>query len=177
MDRLKGRGYDVLLFTDSVDEFIPEMLHSYKEKEFRNISAEDLGLESEEEKKAMEEKTEQDKELLDFLKEALGDQVKTVALSGALGSHAVSLKPEGGVSFEMEKYFNRVNPGMGVRAERILELNPEHPVFAALKKAKEEDPEKARNYAALLYDQALLIADMPIENPTAFADRICELMV
>lgn len=177
MDRLKGRGYDVLLFTDSVDEFIPKMLHSYKEKEFRNISAEDLGLESEEEKKAMEEKTEQDKELLDFLKEALGDQVKTVALSGALGSHAVSLKPEGGVSFEMEKYFNRVNPGMGVRAERILELNPEHPVFAALKKAKEEDPEKARNYAALLYDQALLIADMPIENPTAFADRICELMV
>ena len=176
MERLKNRGHDVLLFTDSVDEFIPEMVHDYKEKEFRNITTEDLGLESEEDKKAIEEQAEADKALLDFVKDALDGKVKAVTLSSALGSHAVSIKPEGGVSFEMEKYFNRVNPGMGVKADRVLELNPEHPVFAVLKEAMEADPGKAKDYAALLYDQAMLIADMPIEDPTAFADRICELM-
>ena len=124
----------------------------------------------------MEEQAEADKALLDFVRDALPGKVKSVKLSGALGSHAVSIKPEGGVSFEMEKYFNRVNPGMGVKADRVLELNPEHPVFAVLKEAMESDPEKAKGYAALLYDQAMLIADMPIEDPTAFADRICELM-
>ena len=176
MERLRSRGYDVLLFTDSVDEFIPETIRDYKEKEFRNISSEDLGLDSDEEKKAVEEQAEQDKELLDFLKEALGGKVKSVTLSGALGSHAVSLRPDGSVSFEMEKYFSRVNPGMGVKADRVLELNPAHPVFAALKQAKDEDPEKAKAYAALLYDQALLIADLPVEDPTDFADRVCALM-
>ena len=176
MERLRSRGYDVLLFTDSVDEFIPETIRDYKEKEFRNISSEDLGLDSDEEKKAVEEQAEQDKELLDFLKEALGGKVKSVTLSGALGSHAVSLRPDGSVSFEMEKYFSRVSPGMGVKADRVLELNPAHPVFAALKQAKDEDPEKAKAYAALLYDQALLIADLPVEDPTDFADRVCALM-
>lgn len=176
MERLKNRGYDVLLFTDPVDDFLPEMLHNYKEKEFRNISTEDLGLESEEEKKAIEEQQEADKELLEFVKDTLGGKVKSVILSGSLGSHAVSIRPEGGVSFEMEKYFNRMNPDAGVKAERILELNAGHPVFAALRKAKAENEELAKTYASLLYDQAMLIANMPVEDPTAFADRICELM-
>ena len=177
MEQLKNRGYDVLLFTDSIDEFIPETLHSYNEKDFRNISTADLDLESDEEKKAMEDQAEADKELLDFLKDALDGKVKRVALSNALGSHAVSIKPDGGMTFEMEKYFNRVTPGGAFKADRILELNPAHPVFAALKQAKEADPEKAKKYIVLLYNQALLIADMPIEDPTGYADLVCSLMV
>jgi len=177
MEKLKNRGYDVLLFTDSMDEFIQETLGSYREKEFRNIASEDLGLESEEEKKAMQDRAEADKELLDFVKDALNGKIKSVSLSNSLGSHAVSVRPEGGVSFEMEKYFARVNPEMGIKADRVLELNPEHPAFAALKKAQAEDPDKAKTYAELLYSQAMMIADMPIEDPTAFADLICTLMV
>ena len=112
-----------------------------------------------------------------YITEALAGKVKSVSLSGSLGSHAVSVRPEGGVSFEMEKYFSRVNPEMAIKADRVLELNPEHPAFAALKAAKENDPEKAKKYAELLYNQAMLIADMPIEDPTAFADLICSLMI
>ena len=177
MERLQNRGCDVLFFTDSMDEFIPETLRNYKEKEFRNILTDDLGFETEEEKKAMQEREEADKELLDYITEALAGKVKSVSLSGSLGSHAVSVRPEGGVSFEMEKYFSRVNPEMAIKADRVLELNPEHPAFAALKAAKENDPDKAKKYAELLYNQAMLIADMPIEDPTAFADLICSLMI
>jgi len=177
MERLQNRGCDVLFFTDSMDEFIPETLRNYKEKEFRNILTDDLGFETEEEKKAMQEREQADKELLDYITEALEGKVKSVSLSGSLGSHAVSVRPEGGVSFEMEKYFSRVNPEMAIKADRVLELNPEHPAFAALKAAKENDPGKAKKYAELLYNQAMLIADMPIEDPTAFADLICSLMI
>ena len=176
MEKLQGRGYDVLLFTDPVDDFVPETLRTYQEHEFRNITAEDLGLETEEEKKALEEQQQADQALLDFVKEALGDRVKRVALSGNLGSHAVSVRPDGGMSFEMEKYFHRMNPEMDFKADRVLELNASHPVFAALKQAKENDEEKAKDYALLLFDQAMLIAGMPVEDPTAFADRICSLM-
>lgn len=176
LERLKGRGYDVLLFTDTVDDFIPETLRTYKEKEFRSIFSDDLGLDSEEEKKAMEEQQEADKDFLDFLKEALEGKVKSVVLTANLGSHAVSVRPDGGMTFEMEKYFARVQPDMPMKADRILELNPEHPVFAVLKEAKEKDPEKAKRYAKLLYNQALLLADLPLENPSSFADEICALM-
>lgn len=176
MEQLAGRGYDVLLFTDSVDEFLPETLRSYQEKDFRNIATEDLGLLSEEDKKAMEEKQESDKEFLEFIQTALDGKVKKVVLSAALGSHAAALKPDGGISFEMEKYFQKVNPGVGMKAEQVLELNPEHPVFEAMRSAVAEDSEKAKRYAALLYGQALLIADMPLSDPTAFADLISGLM-
>ncbi|MEA4966287.1 MAG: molecular chaperone HtpG [Oscillospiraceae bacterium] len=176
MEQTQGRGYDVLLFTDPVDEFLQQTMREFKEKEFRNIATEDLGLLSEEEKKAVEEKQESDKALLDFVQSALDGKVKKVTLSATLGSHAVALKPDGGISFEMEKYFQKVNPGMGMKADQVLELNPDHAAFAALRKAKEEDPEKAKRYALLLYSQALLIADMPLGDPTAFADMVCGLM-
>lgn len=177
MEQLMNRGYDVLLFTDSIDEFIPETLQKYDDKDFRNIATADLDLESEEEKKSMEEQAEADKELLEFVRDALDGKVKSVNLSHALGSHAVSIKPDGGMTFEMEKYFNRVTPGGAFKADRILELNPEHPVFAALKQAKDADPDKAKKYAALLYNQAMLIADMPIDDPTEYTDLVCSLMV
>ncbi len=176
LERLKNRGFDVLLFTDTVDDFIPETIRDYKEKEFRSVNSEDLGLDSDEEKKAIEERQESDKELLEFVKDALDGKVKSVVLTANLGSHAVSVRPDGGMTFEMEKYFARVQPEMPMKADRVLELNPEHPVFEALKNAKDAEPEKAKRYAKLLYDQALLLADLPIEDPTDFVDQICSLM-
>ncbi len=176
MELLKEKGYDVLLFTEEVDEFIPQTLQNYAEHAFQNIASGDLGLSTDEEKKAIEQKAEAAKPTLDFLKETLGDAVKEVRLSAALGSHPVCLTPEAGMSFEMEKYFQRVNPEMGMKAGRILELNADHPVFAALQLAVAQDQEKAKKYAKILYAQALLMADLPLENPTEYTDWICSMM-
>lgn len=178
MDLLKEKGYDVLLFTEEVDEFIPQTLRKYAEHEFQNIASGDLGLSSEDEKKEIEQKAEAAKPTLDFVKETLGDAVKEVRLSGELGSHPVCMKPEEGMSFEMEKYFQRMNPEMpGMKSGRILELNPEHPIFAALQLATAQDKEKAEKYCRILHAQALLMADLPLEDPTAYTDLICSFLV
>lgn len=116
------------------------------------------------------------KATIDFVKEALGDQVKEVKASTRLKSHPVCLTAGEGLSFEMEKYFQAVQPDSGIKADRILELNVEHPAFAALESAVTDDPEKAKKYAALLYDQALLIAGLPLEDPSGYTDLVCELM-
>ena len=178
---VRGKGCDVLLFTDEVDEFAIQFLMSYgeddKKKEFKAVTAEDLGLETEEEKKAAEEAAEENKAVLDYVKDTLGDKVKEVRLGKNLGSHPVSMTPDSGLSFEMEKYFSRVDPDSGMKAGRILELNAAHPVFATLKDAMENDPDKAAKYAELLYCQALLVADLPLENTAAFTDLVCGLMV
>ena len=173
---LTKKGYDVLLFTDEVDEFIPQTLRSYAEKDFCNAATEDLGLQTEEEKKALEEKAETMKSLLEFVQNALGEGVKEVRLSGELGSAPVSLVSASGMSFEMEKYFKRMNPGMPVPTERILELNPDHAAVQALTAATENDPVKAADYAKLLYAQAQLMADLPLEDPTAYTELVCKLM-
>ena len=144
LELLKEKGYDVLFFTEDVDEFIPQTLMKYADKEFKNITSDDLGLASEEEKKAIEEKKEAAKPTLDFIKETLGDAVKEVRLSAALKSHPVCLVPDAGMSFEMEKYFKRMNPEMDMKAGRILELNSDHPVFAALQVAVAQDQERAK---------------------------------
>lgn len=177
LETLKDKGYDVLFFTEDVDEFIPQTLQKYAEKEFKNIAADDLGLTTDEEKKAIEEKKEAAKPTLDFIQQTLGDRVKEVRLSTSLKSHPVCLVPDQGMSFEMEKYFKRLNPEMDMKAGRILEFNSEHPVFAALQLASAQDPEKARRYVEILYSQALLMADLPLENPTAYTDLICGMMV
>ncbi len=175
---VRDRGYDILLLTDEVDEFIMQTLMTYNEKEFRSVSAEDLGLETEEEKAEKQQETEENKELLEFVKETMGDKLKEVRLSNKLRSHPVCLVPDSGLSFEMEKYLNRVSPGdTGLHTGRILELNADHAAFAALKNAFETDKEKAGNYAKLLYAQALLIADLPLEDPSAYTDLVCGLMV
>ena len=176
LEQLNEKGYDVLFMTEEVDEFVPQSLMKYADKELRNVASEDLGLASEEEKKAAEEKAEQAKPTLEFVKQTLGDSVKEVRLSTNLGSHPVCLVPEGGMTFEMEKYFRRVSPEMQAKADRVLELNPEHPVFAALQLAVAQDPEKAKKYVKILHTQALMMADLPVENAAEYTELVCELM-
>ena len=176
LEQLNEKGYDVLFLTEEVDEFVPQSLMKYADKELRNVASEDLGLASEEEKKAAEEKAEQAKPTLEFVKQTLGDSVKEVRLSTNLGSHPVCLVPEGGMTFEMEKYFRRVSPEMQAKADRVLELNPEHPVFAALQLAVAQDPEKAKKYVKILHTQALMMADLPVENAAEYTELVCELM-
>ena len=174
--QLRDRGFDVLLLSEQVDEFIPQTLGKYEEHEFKNILTDDLELATEEEKKAAEEKAETLKPCFDFIKETLGDRVKEVRLSADLGEHPVSMVPEGGMSFEMEKYFRSLDPNSDFHVGKVLELNAEHPAVAALREAVEADPEKAKKYAELLYCQGLLMANLPLEDPTAYTDLVCELM-
>ncbi len=173
---LNNKGYDVLLFADEVDEFIPQSLMNYKEKQFCNVLTEDLELQTEEEKKALEEKTEELKGFLTFVKETLGDSIKEVRLSADLGSHPVCMTPDSGMSFEMEKYMKRVNPEFSFSSGRILELNPEHEAVKAMEAAMTADTPKAKDYAKLLYNQALLLAQLPLEDPAAYTDLVCSLM-
>ena len=176
VELLKKKGYDVLLFTEDVDEFIPGALMTYLDKPFCNVASEDLGLQTEEEKKEAEEKAEQLKGFLTFVKESLGDQVNEVRLSSNLGDHPVCMVPEAGMSFEMEKYMKRVNPEFAFPVGRILELNVEHEAVQAMQKAMTEDPLKAKDYAQLLTYQAQLMAELPIEDPFAYTQLVCKLM-
>ena len=176
VETLSKRGYDVLLFTEDVDEFIPQSLYTYDQKQFCNASAEDLDLQTEEEKQDLENKAQELKGFLTFVKETLGEAVKEVKLSANLGSHPVCMTPEAGMSFEMEKYMKRANPEFAFPVGRILELNPEHEAVKALIGAMTADPIKARDYAQLLMYQAQLMADLPIEDPCAYTELVCKLM-
>ena len=176
VETLTKKGYDVLLFTEDVDEFVPQTLMTYMEKPFCNVSTEDLGLQTEEEKKQAEEKAEEMKGLLTFVKETLGDQVKEVKLSSELGSHPVCMTPAEGMSFEMEKYMKRANPEFAFPVGRVLELNPEHEAVQAMQKAMTEDPEKAKDYAKLLCYQAQLMAELPLDDPYAYTELVCRLI-
>ena len=173
---LSAKGYDVLLFADEVDEFIPQTLQSYDEKPFCNVATDDLGLQTEDEKKALEEKSEELKGFLTFLKETLGDRVKEVRLSGELGDHPAAMVPEVGVSFEMEKYMKRMNPEMAMPLGRVLVLNPEHDAVKATVTAMTADTLLAKDYAQLLHAQACLCADLPLEDPVAYTQLVCRLM-
>ena len=176
VETLSKKGYDVLLFAEDVDEFIPQTLMTYMEKPFCNVSTEDLGLKTEEEKKEAEEKAEEMKGLLTFVKESLGDQVKEVKLSADLGSHPACMTPDSGMSFEMEKYMKKANPEFAFPVGRILELNPEHEAVKALQRAMTEDPVKAKDYAQLLCYQAQLMAELPLDDPYAYTELVCKLM-
>ena len=173
---LAGRGYDVLLCTEDVDEFIPQTLMTYMEKSFCNAASEDLGLKSEEEKKELEAQAEEKKGFLTFIQESLGEQVKEVRLSSDLGEYPVAMVPDAGMSFEMEKYMKRVNPEFAFPVGRILELNPEHEAVKALERTMTEDPLKAKDYALLLMYQAQLMAELPIDDPFAYTRLVCKLM-
>ena len=174
---LNDHGYDVLLCTEDVDEFIPQTLINYMEKPFCNAASEDLGLQSEEEKKALEEKAEEKKGFLTFIRETLGENVKEVRFSSNLGSQPAAMVPDAGMSFEMEKYMKRVNPEFAFPVGRILELNPEHEAVRAMEKAMTEDVLKAKDYASLLMYQAMLMAELPLEDPFAYTELVCRLMV
>ncbi len=176
VESLDKKGYDTLLFTEDVDEFVPQTLNTYMEKSFCNVSAEDLGLQTEEEKKEAEEKAEELKGFLTFVKESLGDKVQEVRLSQNLGSHPVCMVPAEGMSFEMEKYMKKFNPDMSYTMGRILELNPEHPAVKALESTMTADPVKAKDYAQLLMYQAQLMAELPLDDPYAYTELVCKLM-
>ena len=176
VEALAKKGYDVLLFTEDVDEFIPQTLVNYREKAFCNATSEDLGLQTEEEKQEEKEKAESLKGFLTFVQETLGEQVKEVRLSSNLGSHPVCMTPEGGMSFEMEKYMKRANPEFAFSVGRILELNADHEAVRAMQKAMTEDPLKAKDYAQLLCYQAQLMAELPLDDPYAYTELVCKLM-
>ncbi len=176
-ERVRDQGYDILCMTDDVDEFAVRMLGTFMEKPFKSVSDADLELVSDEEKHAAEEAQEEHKDLLTALKEALGDKVKDVRLSDRLKSSPVCLTSDGPLSIEMEKVLANMPVADGsVKAERVLEINPAHPVFKVLSDLSADDARIAK-YAGLLYDQALLIEGLPLEDPVAFSNGICELMV
>ena len=170
---LRESGTEILYFTEEVDEFCAQILHTYKDKEFRSVLDQEI---EEGDREKAQETQDAHKAAFDFIKETLGDKVKEVRASTRLKSHPVCLTAGEGLSFEMEKYFQAVQPDSPIHADRILELNVEHPAFAALEAAVTADPEKAKKYAALFYDQALLIAGLPLEDPAGYTDLVCELM-
>jgi len=174
---LQKKGYDVLLFTDEVDEFVAQSLMTYKDKKLCNALTEDLGLQTEDEKKALEEKAEELKGFLTFVKETLGDSVKEVRLSADLGTAPASLTSATGMSFEMEKYMKRMNPEFDFPTERILELNTDHEAVKTLQSTMTADPILAKDYVQLLYSQALLLAELPLEDPAAYTDLVCKLLM
>lgn len=173
-----SKGYDLLLCSEDVDEFCLQIMHDYKEKEFKNINSGDLGLETEDEKKAAEETATENKDLFEEIKKALNGKIKDVKVNPTLQDHPVSLSSEGGISMEMEKILRKMPAGgEGMESTKVLELNPNHAVFGALKAAHEAgDTDKINKYAELLYDQALLIEGLPLEDPVAYAQLVCDLM-
>ena len=177
--RVREAGYEVLYLTEDVDEFCLQALVSYDGKTIKSVTAEDALPVSEESKQKAKEDTEANRPVLDFVKKSLGDKVKEVRLSQILGENAACLTADGPISLEMEKTLKRQNPEMleYMKAERVLELNAEAPAFAALRAAVDSDPDKAADYAELLYDQALLIADLPLEDPARFSRLVAKLMV
>jgi molecular chaperone HtpG len=170
------KGYDILALTDDVDEFAVKILRDYDGKPLKSVSDKDLNLADDEEKDEAKEQSEDDKALFELMREALGDKVKEVRLSKRLKSHPACLTSDGPLSLEMEKVLNSMPADQKVKADRVLEINGGHPVFAALTRLREEDPEKLKTYALLLYNQALMIEGLALEDPVAFANAICALM-
>ncbi|MEG0853202.1 MAG: molecular chaperone HtpG, partial [Angelakisella sp.] len=162
---VRDKGFELLYLTDDVDEFCLKVLHDYDGKEFKSVSDGDLNLETEDEKEQLNKLSEESRPLLDAVKEALGDRVKEVRLSSRLKSHPVCITSDGGISLEMEKVLNNMPTENNMKAQRILELNPEHPIFATLERMKDGDKERLSDMADVLYNQALLIEGIPMENP------------
>jgi len=169
---LRSKGFEILYCTEDVDEFTLQTLMMYKEKRFCSATNDDLGIENDEK----EEDKKDSSALLTFVKETLGDKVAEVVESKKLVSHPVCLTAKGGISFEMEKYFNSVQPDSGMKAQRVLELNLGHASVQKMESLIQTDIDKAKKYAEVLYCQALLIAGLPLENPSAYTDLVCSLI-
>ena len=176
-EQVRDAGFGLIYMTDDVDEFVVQVLDEYNGKKFCNVSSDDLELETDLEKADTERKQEENKELLDFLKESLSDEVVAVRLSHKLKTAPVCLTTEGEITLEVEKYFRSL-PGANtdnLKAQKVLELNGEHAAFAALQSAYTENKEKAAKLAKILLAQAKLIADIPLEDPSAYAELVCGL--
>ncbi len=171
-----AKGYEILYFLDNVDEFAVKTMMSYKDKQFKSVSANDIDLDTEEEKKALDEKKEANKDMFELMRGALDGRVQKVTLSSRLKSHPVCLTSEGDLTLEMEKVLNAMPMDNKVQAKLVMEINPDHPVFERLTALHGTDDEKLKKYSQLLYNQALLIEGMPVADPVAFSNLICELM-
>ena len=179
METLSDKGYEVLCMDDSIDEFCTKMIAKYDDKEFKSVLDADLALETEDEKEEIKKQSEDNKDLLEALSKALEGKVKKVELTGRLKNHPCCLRAEGPVTLEMEKVLNQqaaVNGGETVRAERVLELNAEHPIFKKLCALQAEGSDKLADYADILYTQSLLIEGLPVDDPAAYANKICDLL-
>ena len=177
-ERIRDKGYEILYLTDEPDQFVIDALGAVDEVAFKSVDDADALPETDEEKAALEQKAEESKPVLDFLKETLGDAIKEARVSKILKSGAVCLTADGPITLEMEKYFQRVDPenAKSMKAQRVLELNPDSAAFAALSRAVESDLDKAARYAKLLYAQAQLIAGLPLEDPAGYTELVCSLM-
>ncbi|WML39214.1 molecular chaperone HtpG [Neobacillus sp. OS1-2] len=175
-EMVMDKGYEILYFTEEIDEFAIRMVMAYKEKEFKSVSSGDLGFDADVNKETESEEKE-NKELFDFMKDILNGKVKDVRVSKRLKSHPVCLTTDGAVSIEMEKILNAMPNNQNVKADKVLEINVHHEVFESLKNAFEKDNEKLTLYTNLLYSQALLIEGLPIEDPVEFTNDICKIMV
>ena len=170
------KGYEILCLTDNVDEFALRVLEKYNEKEFKNIASDDLDLENPEEKEKTQKLSEDYKDMLAAMKEALGDKVKEVKVSAKLKSHPVCISTDGMISTEMEKVLNAMPAQEKIKAQRVLELNPEHPLFTKLQSLYEADKDKLKLYAEILYDQALLIEGIALDNPADYVQKVCGIL-
>ena len=173
---LRDKGYEILYLTDNVDEFAVKVLMRHGDKEFRNVSEGDLGIDTEAEKEETKKLAEENKDVLSFITAALDGKVKETKISDKLKSHPVCISSSGQISLEMEKILNQNPQNEKVKSEKVLEINPNHKIFAAMQKLYGEDKEKFKDYASILYDQALLIEGMQIEDPVEFSNKICALM-
>lgn len=169
---IRDKGYEILFLTEDVDEFALQMLREYQEKEFKSVSSGDLGLEDNKESEA----DEAGKEIFAAMKEILADKVKEVRASRRLKTHPVCLANKGDLSIEMEKTLSAMPNAQGIKAEKVLEINTGHSMFQALEKAHAEDKEKFKLFTELLYNQALLIEGLPIEDPVDFTNKVCQMM-
>ena len=178
VERILDKGYEILYLTDEPDEFIMDALGAWDEKPLKSVSDDDALPQTDEEKAEAEKKAEENKDVLDFVKETLGEKIKEARISKILKSGAVCLTADGPITLEMEKYFARMDQGQAqsMKAQRVLELNSDSGAFAALREALDSDREKAAKYAELLYDQALLIAGLPIEDTARYTELVCSLM-
>ena len=177
LDALKKKGYDVLVLVADIDEFTLEMMQDYDGKKFKSINQGDLDLLNDEEKKERENLETEKKPLIDAIKEALKDKVNDVKISSRLVSSPVCLVSGDGVSFEMERVLKQMPNQGDIKADRILEINPNHDLFKALEKVYKDYPDKLNDYATLLFDQAMLMEGMNIENPVEFSNKMCALMI
>ncbi len=177
-EMVKDKGFEILYFTDHVDEFTIQMMHDYSGKEFKSVSADDLGLETEAEKEEIKKAEEDNKELFDFMTEKLSGKVKAVKLSQRLKTHPVCITSEGMLSLEMEKVLSAMpeEQARSAKAQKILEINADHPIFAKLKALYESDKDAVADYADILYTQALLIEGMAIDDPVEFTNKLCDIM-
>lgn len=173
---LRDKGYEILYLTDNVDEFAVKVLMRHGDKEFRNVSEGDLGIDTEAEKEETKKLAEENKDMLSFITAALDGKVKETKISDKLKSHPVCISSSGQISLEMEKILNQNPQNEKVKSEKVLEINPNHKIFAAMQKLYGEDKKKFKDYASILYDQALLIEGMQIEDPVEFSNKICALM-